>query len=178
MQLASDAFSKGDSQKALQIYTEIILNNSIHSKEALLNKASVLYSLAQYDPCILDLTQFIEDPNQEDPIKVEAFLLYGNCIVKKRALLTPSFQKILEEGKKAYPYHKKYLDILKTIDEIQIVEDDEQFMDKVFEKLMGYPKIREFMKDESFLTKVEKMIRNPSLSAALIKMDGRLVDVQ
>jgi hypothetical protein len=30
------------------------------------------------------------------------------------------------------------------------------------------------MTEESFLTKVEKMITNPSLASALIKMDGRL----
>lgn len=30
------------------------------------------------------------------------------------------------------------------------------------------------MKDEAFLTKVERMIRNPSLTAALEKMDPRI----
>lgn len=48
----------------------------------------------------------------------------------------------------------------------------------MFEKLLGDPKIRQWMQEEPFLTKVEKMLKNPSLSAALIKMDPRLGDVQ
>ena len=51
-------------------------------------------------------------------------------------------------------------------------------MDKIFEKLLSIPTIRKYMSEESFLTKVEKMITNPSLSSALIKMDGRLAEVQ
>ena len=51
-------------------------------------------------------------------------------------------------------------------------------MDKIFEKLLSEPKIRNFMQEESFLTKVEKMIKNPALASALIKMDQRLADVQ
>lgn len=34
------------------------------------------------------------------------------------------------------------------------------------------------MQEEPFLTKVEKMIKNPALSSALIKMDARLAEVQ
>lgn len=34
------------------------------------------------------------------------------------------------------------------------------------------------MTEEAFLTKVEKMITNPSLASVLIKMDGRLSEVQ
>ena len=34
------------------------------------------------------------------------------------------------------------------------------------------------MQEESFLTKVEKMIKNPALASALIKIDPRLADVQ
>ena len=34
------------------------------------------------------------------------------------------------------------------------------------------------MAEESFLTKLEKMIRNPSIASALIKMDGRLAEAQ
>jgi hypothetical protein len=34
------------------------------------------------------------------------------------------------------------------------------------------------MTEEAFLTKVEKMITNPSIASALIKMDGRLAEVQ
>jgi len=34
------------------------------------------------------------------------------------------------------------------------------------------------MLEESFLTKVEKMIENPALASALIKMDDRLAEVQ
>lgn len=34
------------------------------------------------------------------------------------------------------------------------------------------------MNEESFLTKVEKMITNPSLAEQLIKIDGRLAEVQ
>ena len=64
------------------------------------------------------------------------------------------------------------------IEEIQIAEDDDEYMDKLFEKLLSDPKIREFMQEESFLTKVEKMIKNPALALALIKMDPRLTDVQ
>jgi len=51
-------------------------------------------------------------------------------------------------------------------------------MDKIFEKLLSEPKIRNYMSEESFLTKVEKMVKNPSLASALIKMDPRLADVQ
>ncbi len=40
------------------------------------------------------------------------------------------------------------------------------------------PHIRKHMGEEAFLTKVEKMIKNPSLAGALIKLDGRLADVQ
>jgi len=34
------------------------------------------------------------------------------------------------------------------------------------------------MHEEAFLTKIEKLIKNPSLACALIKMDPRLADVQ
>jgi hypothetical protein len=51
-------------------------------------------------------------------------------------------------------------------------------MDRIFEKLLSEPKIRNFMQEESFLTKVEKLIKNPSLAGALIKIDPRLADVQ
>ena len=51
-------------------------------------------------------------------------------------------------------------------------------MDMIFEKLLSEPKIRNFMQEEPFLTKVEKMIKNPALASALIKMDPRLADVQ
>ncbi len=51
-------------------------------------------------------------------------------------------------------------------------------MDRIFEKLLSVPSIRQYMTEEPFLTKVEKMISNPSLAAALIKMDGRLAEVQ
>lgn len=47
-------------------------------------------------------------------------------------------------------------------------------MDKMFEKLLSIPTIRKYMSEEPFLTKVEKMLANPSLSSALIRMDGRL----
>lgn len=51
-------------------------------------------------------------------------------------------------------------------------------MDKIFEKLLRDGRIRQWMQEEPFLTKVEKMIKNPALSSALIKMDARLAEVQ
>lgn len=47
----------------------------------------------------------------------------------------------------------------------------------MFEKLCMHPNIREYLKDESFLTKVERMIRNPSLTSALSKLDPRISEV-
>lgn len=40
-----------------------------------------------------------------------------------------------------------------------------------------HPKIREYLKEESFLTKVERLIRNPALGAQLQKMDPRIMEV-
>jgi hypothetical protein len=51
-------------------------------------------------------------------------------------------------------------------------------LEKIFEKLLSVPTIRKYMSEESFLTKVEKMITNPSLAGALIKLDERLAEVQ
>lgn len=61
---------------------------------------------------------------------------------------------------------------------MQIAEDEDEYLDKIFEKLLSVPKIRNWMGEESFLTKVEKMITNPALASALIKMDSRLAEVQ
>ena len=77
-----------------------------------------------------------------------------------------------------FPDNKKYLDTLKIVEEIQITEDEDEYMDKIFEKLLSEPKKRNYMSEESFLTKVEKMVKNPSLASVLIKMDPRLADVQ
>lgn len=37
-----------------------------------------------------------------------------------------------------------------------------------------HPQVRNYLKEEAFLTKVERMIRNPSLTNALAKMDPRV----
>ena len=47
----------------------------------------------------------------------------------------------------------------------------------MFEKLCLHPKIREYLKEESFLTKVERVIRNPSLASVMAKMDPRIMEV-
>lgn len=44
----------------------------------------------------------------------------------------------------------------------------------MFEKLCMHPQVRNYLKEEAFLTKVERMIRNPSLTNALAKMDPRV----
>lgn len=64
--------------------------------------------------------------------------------------------------------------MLKLAKEKTIVNDEDLFMDKMFEKLCMDPRTRDYLKDESFLTKLERFIRNPSLGSVLEKMDPRI----
>ena len=109
---------------------------------------------------------------------IQGYILFANNLIKLKTLLAPQQKQIIEKGRKSYPEHKKYIDLIKTVTELQITEDQEEYMDRIFEKLLSEPKIRDCMGDQSFLTKIEKMIKNPALASALIKMDPRLADVQ
>ena len=59
-----------------------------------------------------------------------------------------------------------------------VSENDEEYLEQLFTKLLRVPRIRVYMAEEPFLTKLEKMIRNPSIASALIKMDERLAEAQ
>lgn len=40
------------------------------------------------------------------------------------------------------------------VEEVQVVEDEEELLERVFSKLLAEPKIRNWMQEEPFLTKV------------------------
>lgn len=55
-----------------------------------------------------------------------------------------------------------------------IAGDEETYMELMFEKLCQHPTVKDYLKEEAFLTKVERIIRNPSLTSALEKLDPRI----
>ena len=48
MKEASNAFDKGNNQQAIDNYTKIIESGGDHAYEALLNRASVYFSIGKY----------------------------------------------------------------------------------------------------------------------------------
>lgn len=48
-------------------------------------------------------------------------------------------------------------------------------MERVLEKMCMHPKVRGYLKEESFLTKLEIMIRSPSMVNSLAKADPRIL---
>ena len=167
---AAEEFNKGNVDKAIELYSHLILEPDSQLKlPAILNRASAFFSVQQYPKVVEDCQAYLELAKQPPP---EIFVLYLSSLMKLEKFEEAG--KVSKEALELFPHHKKIKDLSKTNKEKMIANDQELFVEAMFEKLCMHPRIREYLKDESFLTKVERMIRNPSLTSTLAKMDPRI----
>lgn len=133
-------------------------------------------AINKYEKALLDLEKCSKILEEGDKIE------YGNtprlysmkitCLIKLKK--NNEAQKLAQDSLKQYPYHKKLQDLAKLSKEKVITGDEETYMELMFEKLCQHPKVKDYLKEEAFLTKVERIIRNPSLTGALEKLDPRI----
>jgi hypothetical protein len=57
-----------------------------------------------------------------------------------------------------------------------MVSNEENYMELMLMKMCQHPKVSTYLKDESFLTKLEMLIRSPSMVNQLAKADPRILD--
>ncbi len=59
---------------------------------------------------------------------------------------------------------------------MDIAGNEERYLEMMFYKFCQHPKIRGYLNDESFLTKLEMLVRNPTIVNQLSKADPRIAE--
>lgn len=96
MKDAFTAFQSGQTNKAIEIYQEIIDSNGEERFTALLNRSSAFYSLGMFPACLNDLDIYLS----ESPApRVEGYVLYINTFIQTKTKPSSSQEKIIDKGK-------------------------------------------------------------------------------
>ena len=83
---------------------------------------------------------------------------------------------LLQSATSHFPNSQKLKSLLCDVSEKSLVSNEDQYLDSIFTKLCEHSKVSGYLKDQQFVTKLEMLVRNPSLLDSLGKLDARIYE--
>jgi tetratricopeptide (TPR) repeat protein len=168
-ELARKAYDDNKYQEAIELYLKAIAASPevgrLHA-----NLAGVYCTVDDHANCILECRRALELAATEPRI----YGLLANSLRKTK--LNAECLSVLKEAVGKHPNDKKLQAMLKDCLEVETAANPDRYVELMFEKFCEHPKLREYLKDESFLTKLEMLVRNPQLANQLAKTDRRVLE--